>query len=104
MFRWVVIGTIVCALAIVTLAQVPPIGGMWYGTFSPNGRPTPISLVFQSHGADWVGALLLGDGRGIPLKDVTRSGDTIAFGLDLPQVKATFKGTLSKDQKELSGE
>jgi hypothetical protein len=93
-----------CALAIVVLAQVPSIGGMWYGTFSPNGRPTAISLVFQSHGADWVGALLLGDGRSIPLKDVTLSGDTIAFGLDLPQVEATFKGALSKDQKDLSGE
>jgi hypothetical protein len=30
--------------------------------------------------------------------------DTITFGLDLPQVKAPFKGRLSKDQKELSGE
>jgi hypothetical protein len=48
--------------------------------------------------------LLLADGRGIPLKDVTLSGDTITFALELPQVKATFKGTLSADRKDLRGE
>jgi hypothetical protein len=104
MSRWAVIVTVVCALAIVGLAQGPPIGGMWYGTFSPNGRPSPISIVFQSHGQDWVGSLLLESGRVIALKDVTLNGDTISFALDLPQVKATFKGRLSKDQKELNGE
>ena len=104
MSRWVVIVTFACALAIVGLAQGPSIGGMWYGTFSPNGRPTPISIVFQTHGADWVGSLLIGDGRSIPLKDLTLSGGTIAFALDLPQVKATFRGTFSKDQEELRGE
>ena len=103
MSRWVIIVTIVCALAIVSLAQVSTIAGIWYGTFSPSGRPSPFSLVFESHGADWVGSLLLADGR-IPLKDVTLSGDTITFGLELPQVKATFKGTLSTDRKDLRGE
>jgi len=104
MSRWVIIVTIVCALAIVSLAQVSTIAGIWYGTFSPSGRPSPVSLVFESHGADWVGSLLLADGRGIPLRDVTLSGDTITFGLELPQVKATFKGTLSTDRKDLRGE
>jgi hypothetical protein len=104
MSRWAVIVTVVCALAIAGLAQVPSIGGMWYGTFRPNGMPSPVSLVFQSHGADWVGSLLLADGRGIPLKDVTLSRDTITFALELPQVRATFKGTLSKDRKELRGD
>jgi hypothetical protein len=104
MSRWVVIVTVACALAIVALGQVSPIAGIWYGTFSPSGRPSPVSLVFQSQGADWVGSLLLADGRGIPLKDVTLSGDTITFALELPQVKATFKGTLSADRKDLRGE
>lgn len=104
MSRWVVIVTVVCALAIVSLAQGPAIGGMWYGTFSPNGRPAPISIVFQSRGPDWAGALLLADGRGIPLKDVTLRSDRITFTFDLPQVKAVFKGALSKDEKVLRGE
>jgi hypothetical protein len=104
MSRWVVIVTVVCTLAVVGLAQTPAIGGMWYGTFSPNGRPSPISIVFQAYGAVWVGSLLLGDGRAIQLKNVTLNRDTISFALELPQVKATFTGTLSKDQKELRGE
>jgi hypothetical protein len=95
---------VVFALALLLLAQAPNIGGMWYGTFSPNGRPLPVTVVFQSHGDEWVGSILLGDGRPIPLKEVTVSGDTMTFVLDPPQMRATFKGTLSTDRQELTGE
>src|SRR5262249_2425185 len=95
MSRWILIVAAVCALAFVSLGEVSPIGGMWYGTFSPNGRPSPVSILFQSHGPDWEGALLLADGRGILPKNVALTGDSITFAFELPQVKATFKGRVS---------
>lgn len=103
-FRCAAILAIVCALAVLAFPQGPAIGGVWYGTISPNRKPARVSLIFQAHGEEWVGALMLGDGRAIPLKDVTRTGEQISFAIDLPQMKAVFKGALTTDGAEIAGE
>src|SRR5262245_3065104 len=104
MFRFSVAIAALCGLGLMGAAQTPDIAGPWYGTFSPAGTPMEISVIFQSGGGSWIGSLILADGRGIPLREVNVAGNSVSFSLDVPQAKATFKGTVSADQSELAGE
>src|SRR5215510_16211417 len=92
------------ALGLVAVPETPDIAGPWYGIFSPGGTPIELSVIFQSRDDNWIGSLVLGDGRGIPLKHVRVTENSVSFALDGPQAKATFKGTLSADHRELTGE
>jgi len=103
MFRFGV-AVVLFALGLVAVPETPDIAGPWYGIFSPGGTPIELSVIFQSRDDNWIGSLVLGDGRGIPLKDVQVTGNSVSFSLDAPQAKATFKGTLSADRRELTGE
>src|SRR5262245_5819983 len=104
MFRLITAIAALCILMPAAVAQTPDIAGQWYGTFNPAGTPLEISVIFQSRGGNWLGSLVLADGRDIPLKQVTATGNSISFSLDVPQAKAAFKGTLSADHTELAGE
>src|SRR5215467_2449584 len=104
MFRFAVGVAVLAGLGFVTVAQTPDIAGAWYGTFIPAGRPVEISVIFQSGGDNWIGSMILENGRSITLKQVKAIGDSVSFSLDAPQAKATFNGTLSPDGSELIGE
>src|SRR5262245_4985315 len=104
MFRLILAMAAYCVLCLVAMAQAPNIGGPWYGTFKPGNTPLLITVVFENRGNAWIGALTLPDGRDIPIKEITLTGSSVSFSLDVPQAKASFKGTISPDQTELSGE
>ena len=55
MSRYMAAIPLACALALLSPAQAPDIGGLWYGTFSPNGAPVEISILFQTRGDGWTG-------------------------------------------------
>jgi len=94
----------VSVLGLVAVGQVANIGGTWHGLLNPVSTPLEISVIFQSSGNNWVGSLVLPDGRAIPLKEVIANGESVSFALDVPEAKANFKGTLSPDHAELAGE
>src|SRR5436305_12658659 len=104
MYRLIAAILLLCTLVLGWPGEGPDIGGLWYGRFRPNGRPTEVSLLLQTRGDAWAGALLLGDSRNIPLKEVAIHNDAITFSLDLRQVTATFKGAFAADHTELRGE
>ncbi len=79
MVRIILAVAALCALGLLAVAQTPDIAGPWYGTFSPGGTPIEISVIFQSSGDSWVGSLVLADGRGIPLKEISATGNSVSF-------------------------
>src|SRR5215468_4483155 len=104
MFRFIVAVAALCGLGLLVVAQTSDLTGPWYGSFSPAGTPMEISVIFQRSGDNWTGSLVLADGRGIPLKEVRATGNSVSFLIDVLQAKAAFKGTLSADRSELTGE
>src|SRR5438477_7812521 len=99
----IAIATVLGVLAVLASAQTPNIAGPWYGTIKPGGSPLEVSVMFQSRADGWSGALLIADGRSIPLKDIRINGNSVSFALDVPQANATFAGTLSRNGNESSG-
>src|SRR5262249_4041122 len=104
MVRFVVAVSALWAPGLIPVAETPDITGPWYGTFSPAGTPIEISVIFQISDDSWAGSFVLPDGRGIPLKEIRVVGNSVSFSLDAPRAKASFKGTLSADRSELTGE
>src|SRR2546428_11975555 len=86
------------------LAQAPTFEGNWYGTISPPGAQFDIAVRLQLRGDIWTGTLLLENGTNIPLREIVPRANAISFSLDPGPQKITFKGALSDNGTELSGD
>ena len=81
-------------------------GGHWEGAIKVPGQELNIAIDLKDDGKKWQGAIEIPSQnlKGFPLADVTVEGDTVTFGMKGIPGNPSFKGTLSKDGKTLSGD
>ena len=91
----------------VTLGQVaPPPAGHWEGAIEVPGQPLKVEVDLARKGDKWEGtvAIPVQGMKGFPLSAITVAGDTVSFAMNGVPGTPTFKGTISKDGKSLSGQ
>src|SRR5262249_41936338 len=91
-------------VAVTLLGQAPTFEGMWYGTINPPGLQFDIAVRFQKTGDSWSGTLLLENGMTAPLSEIAAQSKSISFSADARQNKIAFKGALSDNGTEISGQ
>ena len=78
--------------------------GDWAGIMKTPGPELEIAVHFKNQPDNTVMATIdipAQNAMGMPINDVKQTGDKVEFGLGIAH--ALFKGTLSKDRRELSG-
>jgi hypothetical protein len=112
MRRVVAVGLVAIALlavgAQVASAQSTPAGsGHWEGAVSIQGKDLRLAIDLVAKTAEkWEGAAAFPDmnAKGLPLVPITVQGDVVTFSVKGAPGDPTFKGTLSKDGKTLTGD
>jgi hypothetical protein len=82
-----------------------PASGHWEGTIAAPGREISIVIDLRGEGGKWQGTVAVPAEKlkGLPLTNITATGDTVTFSMPGPG-DPSFKGTVSKDGKTLSGD
>jgi hypothetical protein len=98
--------TLLVALA-ASLAQPPPApAGHWEGAIQLPGQELKIAIDLAKTSDTWEGTIAIpAQGlKGFPLSSISASGDSVTFALKGIPGDPTFKGTISKDSKMLTGD
>jgi hypothetical protein len=98
--------TAALTLAVASLAQAQATAsGHWEGTIAAPGREISVIIDLKADGGKWQGTVgIPGEKlKGLPLTNITVAGEGVAFAMPGPG-DPSFKGTLSKDGKTLSGD
>jgi hypothetical protein len=93
-------------LAVAGLAQAQtPASGHWEGTIAAPGKEISVIIDLKADGGKWQGTVASPGEKlkGLPLSNVTVAGEAVAFSIPGPG-EPSFKGTVSKDGKTLSGD
>jgi hypothetical protein len=90
-------------------AQTPtgPAGsGHWEGMVSVQGKDLKLEVDLVAKGDKWEGAAGFPDmnAKGLPLAPITVKGEAVTFTVKGAPGDPTFKGTISKDAKAMSGD
>ena len=98
--------TAALTLAVASLAQAQtPASGHWEGTIAAPGKEISVVIDLKADGGKWYGTVgIPGEKlKGLPLTNITVAGEGVTFAMPGPG-DPSFKGTLSKDGKTLSGD
>jgi hypothetical protein len=84
------------------LKDAEDLEGVWTGTSTSNGRTLPMSILVTLTNGQWGGQINLND-QGDTFRDVSVQGRSISFVVGQPNTPFKFSGTVSSDERTLSG-
>jgi hypothetical protein len=86
--------------------QAPPGSGHWEGSINVQGKELRLTIDLAAKGGAWEGAAGLPDmnSTGMDLAGIVVQGDAVTFSIKGAPGDPTFKGKLSADAKNLSGD
>jgi hypothetical protein len=86
--------------------SAPRASGHWEGAIQVPGQELKIEVDLAPAGEQWEGSISIPAQslKGFPLSSIAVQADTVTFGMRNVPGEPTFKGTVSKDGKQLSGD
>jgi hypothetical protein len=102
---WSAVAAVVFAAGIAQ-AQTPTPAGHWVGTMSVQGKDLGLTMDIAKGDTGWRGeaGIVEMNATGLELSPITVNGESVTFVMKGIPGDPTFKGTLSKDGKTMSGD
>src|SRR5215831_12117280 len=103
-----IFASILALLIITVTAYAADVDGTWAGTVQGPMGDIPVSFTFKADGAKLTGTTLGFDGSPVPIMDGKIDGNTITFTVTFDfggmPFMLSYKGIVSSDQNNMSGE
>jgi len=101
--------TLATALALTLASQAfaqTPAAGHWEGAIAVPGQELKVAIDLKADAGKWQGTIDIPAQKlkGFPLANITASGETVTFAMPNVPGEPSFKGTVSKDGKTMSGD
>jgi hypothetical protein len=103
-----IFGSIAVLLVVATAVYAADVDGKWAGSITGPQGELPVAFTFKADGATLTGSTTGFDGSEVPIKDGKIDGNTITFTVTFDfggmPLMLSYKGTVSPDQINMSGE